>query len=267
MDTVFELNENKERFVFFLDIIGFSNLIKDNQDIKDNKNNILSIPLQTMFFAIRNAVKKCESENIRALIVSDSIIITCTEEAFQDTLELVTTIVGIFIASGLIVKGGLSFGKIHFEENYWGMPVIDAVDLEKNCNMPTIICDETTFENIKDKTAFSQCSNDMLKQNSSNAKALHYYDYFKPFILGYQNTTSALDLTIDCLEKGYKKATENKHKCKWQWAIDRVKQIIKNNADTLEKMIVDEPICSSVLEDEKSIEKYIEKINSIFGEK
>lgn len=132
----------KERFVTFLDIMGFKERVARN-----SHEDILESLQQLSNFV---SEKINDSDKFVFTIFSDSLIIfsnDVTDETFDLILELSNSVVRKSISLGLPIKGALSKGECTIRSGdkmlFFGQPIIDAYLLEECVEMYNIVLHNT----------------------------------------------------------------------------------------------------------------------------
>ena len=150
------------RFVAFLDILGFKELV-----MREPHRNIYK-KLKRIADA-KKVLKKAEDNpetcnmvgngGIYTVTFSDSIGIFSENDNIKYFKPFIFTLRLLFIEailSGLPLKGGIAYGKISLEKNeqtYFGQPIIDAHLMEEEVNYMGVIVHsmEKYIENQRDK--------------------------------------------------------------------------------------------------------------------
>lgn len=157
-----DISENKSielsnHVVAFLDILGFKALIK-NEDLKfiaDKYRELLKI--------IEKAVAHVNNNTCKYYVFSDSIMLISnddSEDAFLDLIRFAWRVLQLSIFYKLPIRGGISYGKIYFNESkniFIGQAIVDAVQLESKQEWIGIMLDEKVsekYENIFSKERY-----------------------------------------------------------------------------------------------------------------
>jgi hypothetical protein len=132
-------NQIKERFVAFIDVLGFSELVL--------RNNIKEI--ESYFSSIAHTLEKLsefhEENTIEYLAISDSIIIFSKDNDLKSFLTMITFVRNIqitLIDDGFLIRGGIALGQacyIKKENIIFGKGYIEAYHLEKEAIYPRVI--------------------------------------------------------------------------------------------------------------------------------
>lgn len=205
-------NATTERFVAFLDIMGFKDLVARN-----NHANILSQLLALTDFI---SEKVGVTESFHFSMFSDSIIIYSDSTNFKDfetIIILTSSIINKSISIGLPIKGAIAKGVCTATTGekllYFGQPIIDAFKLEENIVLYGVaihntaeqeaidLCQKTGYTNLYDFKV-------ILKSSSSNHYIVNWYgddtDYTIQMLTNIRKTVSDtprryIDNTIDAI--------------------------------------------------------------------
>lgn len=151
--STLNLKENlKEKYVAFIDVMGFSNLV--------NKGNIDN--LESYFSKITDVLDKIrlDKETIESFLISDSIILIApdTVDGLKQLLAAIRRIQSALLWRKILLRGAVSFGQIYYnaEKNIVvGKGFIKAYLLEREAVFPRIILDPSIIKkNSQDKTDF-----------------------------------------------------------------------------------------------------------------
>lgn len=155
MEEKVKWNDTCERFVAFLDIMGFKDMVFRNTHEKIY--NIL-IEFKKRLDDIENTIgrtpkkpdekSRSNSENdhpIGQVIFSDSIILVTNDDSFDSFVNLVSSIFWIFnfaLPNNIPIKGAIAYGKTTADFNnslHFGRPIIDAFELQNEFLMYGIV--------------------------------------------------------------------------------------------------------------------------------
>jgi hypothetical protein len=119
--------EFEEKYVLFLDILGFKNLVETDQD----KAVEICRNLKLNFF------KKLRGE-FKAIIVSDSIIVTSKD--CETVIKLAAICQCLFLYHGLLSRGCINKGEIHHTDEtiIVGKAYQEAVEYEQELKIPFV---------------------------------------------------------------------------------------------------------------------------------
>lgn len=140
-------NHYDHRLVSFIDILGFSSMVKKSVEDKEYGNKIFKA-LKQIQQQVRYNEEKKETENSDFEMVqfSDSLVIS---QKYINTVSLTTFIMRVnFIQKiladkGILIRGGISAGQLYHEDTIaYGPAFIKAYELESQyAKFPRIILD------------------------------------------------------------------------------------------------------------------------------
>jgi len=142
--------ETANRYIAFIDIMGFSNYVYRNEHelVKKRMLKFENIVSGTEN-AARTAAKSIEGldEGIRTLVFSDSVLVLSTDSS-KASLESIIIACQLLVAncleSGIAIKGAISYGKLTADFNkslFFGKALIDAYQLEEQLSFYGIVID------------------------------------------------------------------------------------------------------------------------------
>jgi len=142
----------KDRFVAFIDVLGFSELV--------NKNNIDS--LESYFSKITGVLESLKEKKAKifSLSISDSIILIAEPglDSFKELVTAIRTIQSQLLYRKIIVRGAVSYGPVFYDRDrniIVGKGYIRAYLLEAQAVYPRVIIDPAIIKLFgKDKTTF-----------------------------------------------------------------------------------------------------------------
>lgn len=154
----------KERYVAFIDILGFKKIVENFCGEIHTLGNLLKGNFQAALFSAmtgqpvtveisengRDSKLDESSTRVKHYIFSDSIIIY-TEESSVEELEEIIRVLNFFVAKSLLegfpIRGALVKGEVYTNESIIiGTPIVKAVKLEGKQEWSGIIIDETCFD-------------------------------------------------------------------------------------------------------------------------
>lgn len=250
------------KIVAFLDVIGFKQLVS---------NNDISI-LERYYTIIKNQLQNLRNNEdiIDSFIVSDSIIlITDTNISnFTSLLVFISKIQAILCTQNILLRGGISIGKLHFDNNsplIVGEGLINAYLLEERlANFPRVLIDtkiinhfNTSMKAIKNELnykfnsplEFKNILKDYLPLLEHNELYedgflyVTYTDYLICRILNWDNLNSSLLIDSEDFLKGFKTCmySNSEYYPKYQWISSKLKvSMFSIKYDNGNKPIIDE---------------------------
>ncbi len=144
-----------QSYVAFLDILGFRNCI-----LGPESEEIASVYKSTIDECLEKSseIYKKHGFDFKAQIMSDSIVIAMTPNSNQPDehinilkcLSMAICSIQFHLAvNDLWLRGGVSYGKCKFAENFvFGPALIAAIELEKIASYPRVIFDKNIGNNI-----------------------------------------------------------------------------------------------------------------------
>lgn len=147
-----EPTTGKLKYLFYLDILGFRNLIKEKspEDIYKTIDKCLDI-----YYSWEKS-----NELFSTLYFSDTMIFYQTTEEYKETAFLdIYGIAGLIysrlLAEGIPVRGAITYGEFNVKQDskgkniiYFGDALIEAIDLEKKEEWVGIIISSLAYNNI-----------------------------------------------------------------------------------------------------------------------
>ncbi|WNH10851.1 hypothetical protein [Thalassobellus suaedae] len=141
--------ETSNRFIAFIDIMGFSNYVYRNEHsvVKKRMNKLQSI-LEDTEKKINDLKKDTlKSESIKSVIFSDSILLI-TKGNSEDDLKTILFTCQVFLTNCIIdkipIKGAISYGTLTADFNkslFFGKALIDSYNLQEELFMYGIVLD------------------------------------------------------------------------------------------------------------------------------
>jgi len=144
-----------ERVVFFLDILGFKNIIQStiNSDGSDNSNNIKNIHgMIDNFHYFIGVDRGQDSGDMMATQFSDSVVmsfpINKESGVYRSIHNILLLQITLVLFYGVLLRGGVSKGRlIHNDKELYGPALIDAYTLESKAALyPRVILDESIID-------------------------------------------------------------------------------------------------------------------------
>lgn len=122
----------EERYVALLDIMGFSELVYD----ETNNSTFVGILGSTSTLPQQKMAEGSAFSRVKTAIISDTLVISApktTPTALEDILLVVNSIFVSFLNEGIIIRGGISCGKLFHQDNIvFGPAMVEAHLLEQN---------------------------------------------------------------------------------------------------------------------------------------
>lgn len=128
--------EYAEKYIAFLDVLGFSNIVfsKDKEAIEKYYN------LTEEGFTYFNKNRK----EIEIIQISDSIILIANNDSFNLICDTVRTLQAVLASKGIWIRGAITSGEIYYNKEksiIVGSGYIKAYNLESEAIFPRVIID------------------------------------------------------------------------------------------------------------------------------
>lgn len=226
--TMSEITNYEIRYVAFIDILGFKNIIKKSEK-KENEIQYIEKAID-IFKSFTN------EDSFIVTQFSDSVVISTkdSEDDFQKLLKCLLEISIKSIGIWYLLRGGITKGKlIHTKDYLFGPAMNYAYRLESELAIfPRIIIDENLNEEIN-------------KQNNyfltKDFDGIYFLDYLNP--KNFANMTKEdvkthLDSIRDALEEFDKENINDlKIKQKYLWLENKLLNFIIKNGEYLDKIL------------------------------
>ncbi|MDD5338085.1 MAG: hypothetical protein PHG35_01545 [Dehalococcoidales bacterium] len=157
--------ETCERYIAFLDIMGFKNLVLTNEHekIKGKLDSLYSIIKRIENDFHHPKISKIPDLNIdtgnsiiKPVIFSDSIILISNDDSIVSANSIIISICRIFskaIKFVLPIKGAVAHGKFSASANepiYFGKPLIDAFELQRELSFYGVVLHHTMEKKLRE---------------------------------------------------------------------------------------------------------------------
>jgi len=165
-----------KRFVAFIDVLGFSDLVYKNQHKE----------LESYFQTVANILSDMQlnDNKIQSISISDSIILVAPEglDGFKKIIKAVRSIQRKLLFKNIFIRGAISFGEVYFDDKLniiVGKGYIKAYLLEKEAIFPRVIIDPAIMSIMEtDRVGFLKLVNATLE-----------FDQHKNYIFNHNNST------------------------------------------------------------------------------
>lgn len=122
----------KNHFVAFIDLLGFSDMVKHDCENPEHAHKYIDKLKNT-----HNSTKELKDkiENLQLIQFSDSIVLALPfhKENFSKFSKLVSDYQYSLLSSGILCRGGISYGMHHFEDDFlFSNGLIHAYLIEKD---------------------------------------------------------------------------------------------------------------------------------------
>lgn len=146
-ETINEWKVTSERFVAFIDIMGFKDLVA--RSTHEQVYKMMKKLDEKKKFSENILWGSADSKLIKTTTYSDSIMIYSKDESYDSLVSIIAMISSLthdMFIDGIPHKGALSFGTMTLDtENsiYFGQPLIDAYLLQEELNYYGVVCHAT----------------------------------------------------------------------------------------------------------------------------
>ncbi|MFZ3129862.1 MAG: hypothetical protein WA125_01865 [Desulfosporosinus sp.] len=243
---LYHLGTENKKVLLFIDIIGFGNLVRQNDGFNANDGKPHDIALMFPNFynklmSLRYSKECQESRNIKFLWASDTIVISTDVENANELIEDLIFLQNQLYSGEMAFRGCVCIGNLYHEDNVWGEPLVRAADIEKKkVRYPRIIIANEELGQLP-------LSSEHLKYFEQDELNVEYAS-FMPFLPNIDrillNKGAVVHSTINVYTKmvvqNYNDAPE-KVKYKWQWmAKDLIETLKKRKITIRERLEVEE---------------------------
>ena len=127
----------QDSLVAFIDVLGFSNLVYDDDQSKIEKY---------FDYVLSDFKESLPSKGFKYILISDSIVISCqkTHKNLAELIFFLGKIQSQLFSKGILLRGAVSFGEVYINKLnniIVGAGLINAFKLEKQAIFPRIIVD------------------------------------------------------------------------------------------------------------------------------
>lgn len=229
-------NKYEKRIVIFIDILGFSNLVKntdlDNLRKEENKEkarkNLENLIAALIF--INNEISKIKNSKIASIQLSqfsDSLVISILESS--DDLILIfyylkSLQINLLNNYKILIRGGIVNGKIiHNEKMLLGPAMVDAYTLESKCaNSPRIVVMPSVVKMYERYLKENEVLDDE-KVLGKDYDGTFYVDYFNNISDDYDIDKMEYYNKIDEIIQGNSRSKDVSIKIKYYWMREKLK--------------------------------------------
>lgn len=182
----------QERYTAFIDILGFSELIKQSEK-SDDKFNLIDESLN--FFHSQKEIEiildehstNKENHFIRISTFSDSTLLTTHDTliALDTLLFYISKICYYLLAEGILTRGGIAKGKLkHTKEVAFGPGLVQAYKLENEiATHPRVAIDNNVAEDMDHLKSMPQLNNPASNNKITDSKGICYLNYLNPLFI------------------------------------------------------------------------------------
>ena len=157
----------EERLIFFGDVLGFKDIIKESE--QQRVNSMLTANINNYLDAVKLDLAAYH-QKVKVTIISDSVIISALKDDADEFFKVVAKIYCDYYGLDFILRGAITYGKLYHEGNIFGSGYIEAYRLEsKEAITPRIIIDEKVLQ-------YTQLNNYLIEgRDFKSFDAFRYY--------------------------------------------------------------------------------------------
>lgn len=157
----------QNRFVLFLDILGFKKIIEKTIEKEEDK----PLEIDNLYAVLKmingTAINKSNIESRKATQFSDSIVVSFHEDdsgEFLNLLDDISKLLFQLVFKGIICRGAIAYGKFIHDNNFlFGPALNEAYETESKAAMyPRIILDKSITKLLKEKKILKNKGNEFL---------------------------------------------------------------------------------------------------------
>lgn len=168
-----------ERFVAYLDILGFSDLVmRENHDHIYDKLRKISGDIGLLNY-LHGPVAPPGAGKLRIITFSDSIFIFTNDQSRASFFSIIFAISKIVITgleNGIAIKGSLASGEITIDTSknlFFGTPIIDAYNLEKEVHYIGVVAHHSIDNKLKNNAEYGELIKNGLIECKTPMKSRH----------------------------------------------------------------------------------------------
>jgi hypothetical protein len=155
METGSTANVYSERYVAFIDILGFSSHVRQSEHSPSEAEKLVKIMdriSERWSYPALQSTHEVLCEDFRSQSFSDCTVLSeaATPKGLHYLLLMVTQFALDLLANGFLLRGGIAKGPLHHSKNaVFGPAFLKAYDLEQNiAEYPRIIVDQYTHQDF-----------------------------------------------------------------------------------------------------------------------
>jgi hypothetical protein len=142
-------DETTVRYVAFLDIMGFTDLIYRNEHL------VVKEKMSKLSTLVEDLIENGHEDNVKSIIFSDSILLISKNSEKESLSAILLALQNFFVhclMNKIPIKGAISKGLFtaNFKSSlFFGQPIIDAYKLEEDLQMYGVILDHKIEVDLK----------------------------------------------------------------------------------------------------------------------
>lgn len=150
---LYHLGTENEKALLFIDIIGFSELVKnsDGFNANDGQPHEIALIFPVFYNSIANHYSKeyQKKRDIKFLWASDTIVISTDIDNINTLIEDLIYLQNQFYCGSLAFRGVITIGNLYHEDNIWGEALVRASDIEKHkVKYPRVIISKEEYSQL-----------------------------------------------------------------------------------------------------------------------
>jgi hypothetical protein len=214
------LNQCK-RFIAFLDVLGFRELLKDADFEKKVQQIVDALEERTEYDRVRHPY-------LSYLAISDTVIVTAEEEHSADLLWKICQLQNKLLLLGFCVRGGISFGDVLFygkpPQNLFGQTLVNAYNNEiERAIYPRVVIDATIEKMIRSDVEARKPGRDDIFLLRDPDGVMFVNQFGRDIVNSNSRRSKVRDqvpenkkLYVEAIRRGLK-TSDTKAKMKWRW--------------------------------------------------
>lgn len=232
----------ENRYVLFLDILGFKKIIETTYDKEEDKTDEIK--------KLYNSLKTITKTNInhgnskRVTQFSDSIVVSFRDveiHEFSNLLDDISYMLFLLAFEGVLCRGAIAYGKFYHDHDYlFGPALVEAYETESKAAMyPRVIIDKSVMDVFKEKSK-SLLKKSSFKKNFVDSYLVEDFDdkLFIDYFTNPINFADSIDIYINYLNKlrevisnGLSKARSADIKVKYGWMKQKFNRTLNELSD------------------------------------
>jgi hypothetical protein len=142
-----DANVYSDRYVAFIDILGFSAIVRQLKGDSTRAKELVEI-LENIATLTSDFVEASAKEDLRSQSFSDCIVVseTCSPKGLFSLLATITTLTFALMSKGVFARGGIAKGQLHHSDKIvFGPAMLEAYRLESTlARYPRVLVDRET---------------------------------------------------------------------------------------------------------------------------
>lgn len=218
------------KVVAFLDVLGFESLIGKMEGDNNQWRKIYELLSQVHSVKHFSNTPNTTQAELNVSVFSDCIAISSTEDNYVNLLWTVIGLQARLLAEGILIRGGISKGKlIHHEDMLYGPALIRSYKLESTTAIyPRVILDPEVVALMpaQFRLAFLIRDNDGINFLNPFCLGIDPKNSMELFEDGYDTYRVALDQLDEVIKEEIKGLNNITHMAKWEWLKTQLKETI-----------------------------------------